>query len=145
VQVIATPSAAGWIDTKALAAQTGRLVRSEPRSPDDPNSLPLADAIVVVPATFNTINKWAGGISDTFALGILNEALGARLPIVVSPYAKPSLAAHPAFGRNLEILRTAGAYVTATEAIRPDNDGQPFRWSVIVDAVMEHAVPGAGR
>jgi phosphopantothenoylcysteine synthetase/decarboxylase len=145
VQVIATPSAAGWIDTDALSAQSGRLVRSEPRSPDDPNSLPLADAIVVVPATFNTINKWAGGISDTFALGILNEALGARLPIVVSPYAKPSLAAHPAFGRSLEILRTAGAYVTGTEAIRPGNDGQPFRWSVIVDAVMEHAVPGGGR
>lgn len=40
--------------------------------------LPLATAIAVVPATFNTINKWVAGISDTFALGILNEAIGLR-------------------------------------------------------------------
>lgn len=135
VQVIATPTAADWIDVDALTAQTGSPVRSQPRGPDDPNSLPLAEAVLVAPATFNTINKWVGGISDTFALGILNEALGARLPIVASPYAKPSLAAHPAFGRNLDALRAAGVYLTATEAIRPADDSEPFRWSVIVDAV----------
>lgn len=137
VQVIATPTAVSWIDSDALTDQTGRSVRATPRDPDDPNSLPLADAIVVAPATFNTINKWAGGINDTFALGILNEALGARLPIVVSPYAKPSLAAHPAFGRSLATLRDAGVHLTETEAIRPAEDGQPFRWSVVLDALTE--------
>jgi flavoprotein len=35
---------------------------------------------VVAPATFNTINKWAQGISDTLALGLLNEATGLGLP-----------------------------------------------------------------
>lgn len=135
VQVIATPTAAAWIDSNALAHQTGHSVRATPRSPDDPNSLPLADAVVVAPATFNTINKWAGGINDTFALGILNEALGAQLPIVVSPYAKPSLTAHPAFGRSLAALRDAGVHLTDTEAIRPAKDGQPFRWSVVLDAL----------
>jgi hypothetical protein len=35
--------------------------------------LPPADAIAVAPATYNTINKWAAGISDTLALGILCE------------------------------------------------------------------------
>jgi Flavoprotein len=34
------------------------------------------DAIIVAPATFNTINKWAVGISDTLALGLLTEAIG---------------------------------------------------------------------
>ncbi|MFI6500381.1 flavoprotein, partial [Nonomuraea typhae] len=29
--------------------------------------LPPADAVIVAPCTFNTINKWACGISDTFA------------------------------------------------------------------------------
>jgi phosphopantothenoylcysteine synthetase/decarboxylase len=38
--------------------------------------LPRADAVAIAPATFNTINKWVAGISDTFALGLLNEAIG---------------------------------------------------------------------
>jgi phosphopantothenoylcysteine synthetase/decarboxylase len=81
--------------------------------------LPVADALVVAPATFNTINKWAAGMSDTFALGILNEALGLILPIVASPYAKPALAAHPAFARSLATLSEAGVHLTATEVLRP--------------------------
>jgi hypothetical protein len=91
VCVILTPQAASWLDTGHLAAQTGYLVRSQYKRPDEPDVLPRADAIAVVPATFNTINKWAAGISDTFALGILNEALGLGLPIVAVPYAKLSL------------------------------------------------------
>ena len=30
--------------------------------------LPEPDAIIVAPATFNTINKWAAGIADTLRL-----------------------------------------------------------------------------
>jgi flavoprotein len=30
--------------------------------PDEPDELPAADAVVVAPATFNTVNKWAAGI-----------------------------------------------------------------------------------
>jgi transcriptional regulator with XRE-family HTH domain len=37
--------------------------------PDEPDELPAADAVVVAPATFNTVNKWAAGITDTFAAG----------------------------------------------------------------------------
>jgi hypothetical protein len=46
------------------AATTANL--GEPRSPK-------ADAIIVAPATYNTISKWAAGVSDTYALGILAE------------------------------------------------------------------------
>jgi len=48
VQVIATPSALAFIDVPKLEAQTGRPVRSEYRSPDEPKS-PRADAIIVAP------------------------------------------------------------------------------------------------
>ena len=116
--VIPTPRAATWIDGPALTQQTGYPVRHEHRLPSDPDSLPRADAIAVVPATFNTINKWAAGISDTFALGILNEAIGLKLPVTVVPYAKPSLAAHPAFGTSLTKLAEWGAIVLANEVIR---------------------------
>ncbi|GAA1817406.1 flavoprotein [Planosporangium flavigriseum] len=133
VCVIATPRAASWIDTPDLIERTGYPVRSDYKHPDDPDVLPRADAVAVVPATFNTINKWAAGISDTFALGVLNEALGLGLPIVVAPYVKAALAAHPAFARSLGLLRDCGAIVTPTEAIRPAKEGEPFLWSAVVD------------
>jgi phosphopantothenoylcysteine decarboxylase len=52
----------------------------------EPDVLPPADAIIVAPATVNTINKWAAGICDTVALGILVEAIGKKLPIVALPF-----------------------------------------------------------
>lgn len=137
VCVIATPRAAGWIDSARLAEQTGYPVRHDYKRPDDPDTLPLADAILVVPATFNTINKWVAGISDTFALGLLNEALGLKLPIVLVPYAKPTLAAHPVFGRNLRTLSDWDVTVLPNEVIRPSRAPieEGFYWSPVVDAL----------
>lgn len=145
--VIPTPHAASWIDCQVLTQQTGYPIRHDHRLPGDPDSLPRADAIAVVPATFNTINKWAAGISDTFALGILNEAIGLKLPIIIVPYAKPSLAAHPEFDRNLEKLTEWGVNVLPNEVIRvraeeqdtkTDRYGKPaprFSWRPVVEAV----------
>ncbi|MGQ0775613.1 MAG: flavoprotein [Pseudonocardiales bacterium] len=147
VCVIPTPRAASWIDDHALAQQTGYPVRHDHKLPDDPDSLPRANTIAVVPATFNTINKWAAGISDTFALGILNEAIGLRIPIIVVPYAKPSLAAHPEYGRNLVKLTEWGVNVLPNEVIRvraqehdpeTDDNDKPapiFSWWPVVEAV----------
>lgn len=136
VCVIATPRAAGWIDTAALARQTGYPVRHDYKQPDDPDALPPADALAVVPATFNTVNKWAAGISDTFALGILNEAIGLELPIFVAPYAKASLAAHPAFARSLRALGEWGVTVLPNEAIRHGAaPGQAFNWQPVAEAL----------
>jgi flavoprotein len=50
----------------------------------------------VASATFNTVNKWAAGISDTLALGILCEAYGMGIPTAVLPYLNPAQSAHPA-------------------------------------------------
>jgi hypothetical protein len=63
---------------------------------------------VVAPATFNTINKWAAGISDTLALGLLNEALGLGLPVVAVPFPNIALAQHPAFRRSIRELEGLG-------------------------------------
>lgn len=137
VCVITTPSAASWIDRNALAEQTGYPVRSDYKRPDDPDILPKADAIALVPATFNTINKWATGISDNLALGILNEALGLGLPILVSPYAKPTLTRHPAYPGHVHLLAAAGVTFTPAEAIRPQDENEPFLWHLIRDAVAQ--------
>ena len=108
---IATPAALDFVDVRELEEQTGHPVRSEYRKPgnaDGSRSLPKADAIIVAPATYNTINKWANGISDNFALGILVEAVGLRIPVVVLPFINSALAAHPAFQRSITLLRDAG-------------------------------------
>ena len=91
VQVVATPSALAFLDVPQLELQTRSPVRSEYRRPGEPKS-PRADAIIVAPATFNTINKFATGISDTYALGILAEAPGLGIPVVILPFVNAALA-----------------------------------------------------
>ncbi|WKU07623.1 flavoprotein [Micromonospora sp. HUAS LYJ1] len=113
VCVTATPTAATWIDRNALARRTGYPVRVEWRQPGDPEPHPTADVVVVAPATFNVINKWALGINDSVALGILNQALGAGIPIHAFPNVKPELAAHPAYAASLQRLADVGVHVTA--------------------------------
>ncbi len=54
---------------------------------------------MVAPATFNTVNKWAAGITDTFATGLLCELTGLGVPIVAVPLVKEALARHVAFAR----------------------------------------------
>jgi hypothetical protein len=110
VQIIATPSALGFIDVPALEQQTGRPVRSQYRTPGEPRSL-RTDAIIVAPATYNTINKFAQGIADTYALGVLSEAPGLDIPVIVLPFVNSALANRTAFRRSVEDLRADGVRV----------------------------------
>lgn len=89
VRVIATPMGAKFLDMDRLAALTGGPVRTDFREPHETsNGLPPADAVVVAPATFNTINKWALGITDTVAVGMLCEHLGMGVPTLAVPQVK---------------------------------------------------------
>ncbi len=109
VHVIATPAAVGFLDISSLEAQTGHAVHSEHRraGAGSARSLPQADAIIVAPATYNTINRWALGVSDNYALGILAESIGLEIPTVVLPFVNAALAAHPAFEHSIAVLRDA--------------------------------------
>jgi phosphopantothenoylcysteine synthetase/decarboxylase len=119
VCVIATPDGTKFLDAARLADQTGHPVRSQYKQPDEPDVLPPADALVVAPATFNTINKWARGISDTLALGLLNEATGKGLPIAAVPWPNVALVRHPAFQRSIADLREWGVRVILDPARLP--------------------------
>ena len=112
VCVIATPQAARWIETETLAELSGHLTRTDYKLPGEADPLPKADAMLVMPATFNTINKWAQGIGDTLVTSILCEALGRGTPpIVVVPCLKMDLVRHPAFSRSVAVLRDCGVHV----------------------------------
>ncbi|MEE4599391.1 flavoprotein [Streptomyces sp. DSM 41524] len=130
VGVIATPQGLGFIDVQAVEAQTGYPIRSAWRSPGDPRPLPPPDAIAVAPATFNTINKWAAGISDTLAVGILCEAYGLGVPTVALPYLNAAQATHPAYRQSLERLRAMGVLIADYEPHQPTAGGgrDTFRW-----------------
>ena len=129
--VITTPEGSRFFDVSWIAEMTGHPVRTSFKDPDAPDVLPPASAFAAVPATFNTINKWAAGISDTLALGLLNEAIGLGLPIVTVPWPNAALARHPAFGRSITTLRECGISVIFRPENLPDDDnpGQArFPW-----------------
>ena len=135
VCVVATRIGRRFVDVPALEELTGHPVREDYKHPDEPDVLPPPDVVVCAPATFNTVNKLAAGISDTLPLGLLNEALGGGLPVVVAPWTNKPLAGHPAFGRSVQFLRAAGVrFVPDTE----DLDllvgaaaGNPFPWTTL--------------
>ncbi len=110
VQVIATPAALDFLDKAAVEKQSGSPVKSQYSKPGAPRS-PIPDAIVVAPATCNTINKWAQSISDTYALGVLAEITGLDTPIVVLPFVNSGLASRAPFRRGVESLHGEGVRI----------------------------------
>ena len=135
VCVITTPDGRKFLNSSQLAVVTGHPVRSEYKQPDEPDLLPPADAIIVFPVTFNTINKWALGISDTLALGLLAEYTGLHRPIVAVPCFKTGggLDTNPAFLRSVDLLRVYGVNVIyEPETYPPKNQVPP---QVVLDAL----------
>ena len=110
VQVIATPAALEFFDRTAIETLTGHPVRSQYATPGAPRSL-IPDAVLVAPATYNTINKWALGISDTYALGVLAETTGLGVPAIVLPFVNSALAGRAPFRRSVESLRAEGVRI----------------------------------
>ncbi len=136
VQIVATPSALDFIDVAALEEQTGRPVRSRYRKPHEPKP-PRADAMIVAPATYNTINKFAQGITDTYALGVLAEAPGLGIPVVVLPFVNSALAARTPYRRSLEDLRADGVRIVPN----PDPTTAPYAW----DRAMKELGPSPSK
>lgn len=77
------------------------------RSPDQPKR-PRPDAVIVLPLTFNTGNKWALGIADNRPLSLLCESLGSGIPIAAVPLVNRALWGHPTWPSHLELLARAG-------------------------------------
>ncbi|MEU3622489.1 flavoprotein [Amycolatopsis coloradensis] len=83
------------------------------------------------------MNKWAAGISDTFALGVLNEMLGAEAPIVAAPCVKHVLRRHPAYADSVARLTKAGVKLLDPDTITTHaEDGlATFDWSYVISAL----------
>lgn len=147
VCVITTPDGRKFVDVAALQAQTGHPVRSHYKNPGDEDLLPAADAMIVAPATVNTVNKWACGITDTLVLGLLIEGYGFGVPTVVVPYTNKVMALHPALHESLAKLRDWGVHVLYGEDVyrlgdpgQTDRARNQFPWRRALQAVSRPVI-----
>ncbi len=140
VRAVPTPDALSFVDAGALESMTGNAVEVGYRSPSDTRP-PRPDAVIVAPATFNTINKSALGITDTHALGVIAEAIGRAVPVVMVPWVNEPLAARAPFRQSLTRLRDEGVRILLKEddgAPRPfgvdSSDSAAFPWRLALEA-----------
>jgi phosphopantothenoylcysteine decarboxylase/phosphopantothenate--cysteine ligase len=121
VRVVMTPSAAQFVTPLTLATLSRADVVSE-MFPKDPGTgtwhihLGMwADAMIIAPASANTIARLAHGFADN---ALTSLVLALRAPLVVAPAMDTDMYVHPATQANIEILRARGV------AIVPPDEGE---------------------
>ncbi|WP_327314821.1 flavoprotein [Streptomyces sp. NBC_01235] len=136
-----TPTAARWLDSQhaSLERLTGHPVRSEYKTPGQPDVWPKADVIAVAPATFNTINTWALGLTHDFVVGVIAEGIGKGIPMVTMPCVNAAYVQHRQFERSVSELREMGVRVLYGDgAFLPNQPGQgkptEYPWHLVLDA-----------
>ena len=109
VRVMMTPSATSFISPLTLSTLSKHPVLTEINSEEAWNNhveLGLwADALVIAPATANTLAKLANGICDNLLTAVY---LSARCPVFVAPAMDLDMWTHPATRSNLERLQAHG-------------------------------------
>ena len=115
VHVVLTQAAESFIGTATLQALSGNAVSTD-KAPSDLSHITLAqnvDAIVVAPATANTIAKAACGLADNLASNIL---LAHTVPVLYAPAMNSAMWANPAICRNVAFLKENGAAFVGPES-----------------------------
>ncbi|MGH2493376.1 MAG: bifunctional phosphopantothenoylcysteine decarboxylase/phosphopantothenate--cysteine ligase CoaBC [Ktedonobacteraceae bacterium] len=74
-----------------------------------------AEALIVLPATANTLAKLAHGIADNMLTAV---ALATKAPLVLAPAMHHAMYTHPATQANLATLRERGAFIIEPEVGR---------------------------
>ncbi len=112
VRIIMTESAADFITPLTLATLSRHPVYSKVSDADQWNShveLGMwADAMVVAPATANTIARCAAGIADNM---VVATYLSARCPVFFAPAMDLDMWQHPSTRENISTLQQHGARV----------------------------------
>jgi hypothetical protein len=102
----------------------------------------VADAVLAAPLTFTTLNKWATGMADTVAVGILCELLGAPVPITAIPCVKRELRNHPAYQASVDVLSGSGVTFLDSDPLtyRDASGLAAFRWKMVAEKVAPGTV-----
>jgi phosphopantothenoylcysteine decarboxylase/phosphopantothenate--cysteine ligase len=124
VQVVMTGAAQEFVRPLTFAALSGEKVitgqfsagNEQPNLDSAVEHIAMAqsiDALLVAPATADTIAKFAQGIANDFLSTLY---LATKAPVIVAPAMNVNMWEHPATRANLEILRQRGAHV-----VEPDS------------------------
>ena len=124
VEVVMTRHAQEFITPLTFAALTGRKVITDMFSAEDSAAANVesaiehiavaqrADALVIAPATSNTIAKLAQGIADDFLSTLY---LATTAPTIIAPAMNVNMWEHEATQANLKILRSRGVHIVAPD------------------------------
>ena len=107
VTVIGSPASRGWLDIDGVRSVTGRPALFDQRWAGQPGASRPA-AVVVCPLTMNSASKAATGVMDTYASGVLCDALAMRLPLIAVVTVSTRLWSHPAWAGHLRTFAAAG-------------------------------------
>lgn len=117
VKVVATEGALKFIGSATLEGLTGNPVYVDIFQSGEMmshiNLVKWADAVIVCPASANTINKFAAGISDNL-LTSLFLAHDWSKPFLIAPAMNTNMYEHPATKLSLQKLREWGAIILPT-------------------------------
>lgn len=129
VKVLMTPLAKEFITPLTLATLSKNPVLVDFFDPEDGrwnSHIDIgmwADAMIVAPATANTMAKMASGIADNL---LLTTYLSARCPVFVAPAMDLDMFGHPATIANLALLAERGVNIidAATGELASGLDGK---------------------
>ena len=117
VQVLMTPAAARFVQPLTFATLSKRPVYTDVTAEDAWNNhveLGLwADAMLVAPATANTLAKLANGICDNIIAAVY---LSARCPVFVAPAMDVDMWHHPSTQGNISRLKEYGNHLIPVES-----------------------------
>lgn len=108
VTVAGSPASRSWLDLDAVEAVTGSPVIFDQREADHQRG-PRPAAVVACPLTMNSAAKVATGIMDTYATGVLVDALAVGTPLTLVVTVSTRLWSHPAWTQHLRTLSGANA------------------------------------
>ena len=155
VQIVMTASAERFITPLTFASLSGHQVLTSlwhpsPEATTHPESFDIEhiaiaqqiDALVIAPATANTIAKLAHGIADDLLTTI---ALATTAPILVAPAMNVNMWHHPATQQNLATLRAREVHIvepdTGALACGMTGEGRLADPTEIADAVLALTQP----
>jgi phosphopantothenoylcysteine decarboxylase/phosphopantothenate--cysteine ligase len=125
VSVAMTRSASRFVGPLTFAALTGHTVYTSLWQPSGEDVDGYADsiehvtagqgidALVIAPATANTIAKLANGVANDFLSALY---LATKAPVVIAPAMNVNMWQHPATQTNVKILRDRGAFFIEPES-----------------------------
>ncbi len=108
VFTIPTKSSEAFVDIKRLKKIKNNTVKND-WSCDI--KLPLEDAVLIAPCTFNTLNAIVSARADSYPLCLIASSIGKKIPVFIALAMNKSLWNHPTVQENIKKLESWGCQI----------------------------------